>query len=156
MMKTIILTLFLINTLLSANTESKYKPLSYDKSLSLLQSIHDDGILLGSGEKLVYAFIDPLCPYSRKFISMISKNPKMLSKYQYQLFLYSIPRLNSTDVVSAIYMSQTPVERLLETMLEDDITYNEGNEITKAKVKRIDHIAKEMNVNKRPFIFIPK
>jgi len=145
-----------MGTVLFANEQKEHKHLSYDVSVSLLSSIHNDAIILGSGEKLLYVFIDPLCPHSRKFISMISKNPKMLSKYQYHLFLYSIPRLKSTDVVSAVYMSSKPIETLLEIMIEEKVSYDKGNEMTKAKVNRIAKVAQEIDVYKRPYIFIVK
>jgi hypothetical protein len=141
---------------LFANEKKEHKHLSYDVSVSLLSSIHNDAIVLGSGKKLLYVFIDPLCPHSRKFITMISKNPKMLSKYQYHLFLYSIPRLKSTDVVSAVYMSSKPIETLLEIMIEEKVSYDKGNEMTKAKVNRIAKVAQEIDVYKRPYIFIVK
>ena len=156
MIKTIILSICLMGTVLFANEQKEHKHLSYDVSVSLLSSIHNDAIILGSGEKLLYVFIDPLCPHSRKFISMISKNPKMLSKYQYHLFLYSIPRLKSTDVVSAVYMSSKPIETLLEIMIEEKVSYDKGNEMTKAKVNRIAKVAQEIDVYKRPYIFIVK
>ena len=145
-----------MGTVLFANEQKEHKHLSYDVSVSLLSSIHNDAIILGSGEKLLYVFIDPLCPHSRKFITMISKNPKMLSKYQYHLFLYSIPRLKSTDVVSAVYMSSKPIETLLEIMIEEKVSYDKGNEMTKAKVNRIAKVAQEIDVYKRPYIFIVK
>ncbi len=156
MIKTIILSLCLMGTVLFADKQTEHKHLSYELSVSLLQSIHNDAIILGSGKKLLYVFIDPLCPHSRKFITMVSKNPKMLSKYQYRLFLYSIPRMKSTEVVSAVYMSDNPIETLLEIMVDDNIYYDKSNEMTKARVDRIDAVAKEMDVYKRPYIFIVK
>jgi len=142
--------------MLFANKQNEHKHLSYDASVSLLHSIHNDALVLGNGEKTVYVFIDPLCPHSRKFITMVSQNPTMLSKYQYHLFLYSIPRMKSTDVVSKIYMSEDPIETLLEAMVEEKVHYAKGNEMTKSKVDRIAAVAREMNVNKRPYIFIIK
>ena len=154
MMKTLILIFFLITSMLSANEEQEYSIPSYDLSLSLMQSIQDDAIVYGDGKNIIYAFIDPLCPYSRKFITLISKNPKMISKYQYHLFLYSVPRLKSTDVVSAIYVSQNPVKTLLQTMIDEKVQYHEGNETTKARVGRIEKVGKALNIMKRPYIFI--
>jgi hypothetical protein len=145
-----------MGTVLFANEKKEHKHLSYDVSVSLLSSIHNDAIVLGSGKKLLYVFIDPLCPHSRKFITMITKNPTMLSKYQYHLFLYSIPRLKSTDVVSAVYMSSKPVETLLEIMIEEKVSYDKGNDMTKARVNRIAKVAQEIDVYKRPYIFIIK
>ena len=156
MRRTIILTILLMCTVLFSNEHKEHKHLSYDASMTLLQSIHDDAIILGSGKKHVYVFIDPLCPHSRKFIKMVSENPMMLSKYQYHLFLYSIPRMKSTDVVSAIYMSENPLETLLEIMVEEDVHYDKGNLVTKEKINRITEVAEEMDVYKRPYIFIIK
>ena len=154
MMKKIIFLFYLISTILFAEDAKESTHLSYDSSLSLLQTIQDDAMIYGDGKKIIYVFIDPLCPYSRKFISLISENPKMTSKYQYYLFLYSVPRLKSTDVVSAIYMSSDPLQSLLQTMIDENVHYDKGNKVTKEKVDRIEKIGKEMHVHKRPFIFI--
>lgn len=156
MIKTIILSISLMCTMLFANEPKEHKHLSYDASVSLLKSIHKDALILGNGGKTVYVFIDPLCPHSRKFITMVSKNPKMLSKYQYRLFLYSIPRMKSTDVVSAIYLSENPIKTLLKAMVDEDVHYEKGNEIIKARVDRIAVVAQEMDIHKRPYIFIIK
>lgn len=145
-----------MGTVLFANEHKEHKHLPYNLSLSLFQTIHDDAVILGHGKKLIYVFVDPLCPHSRKFITMVSKDPKMLSKYQYRIFLYSIPRMKSTEVVSAVYISENPIETLLEIMVDEDIYYHDGNKMTKAKVDRIDAVAKEMDVYKRPYIFIIK
>ncbi len=156
MIKAIVLTFCLISTMLPANEQKEHKHLPYDITASLLQNIHDDAIILGNGKKLLYVFIDPLCPHSRKFIKMVSKNPKMLSKYQYSILLYSIPRMKSTEVISAVYISPKPIETLLKIMVEDKVSYDKGNVMTKAKVNRIETVAKEIDVYKRPYIFIIK
>lgn len=146
----------MIGSVLFADEQKEHKHLPYDVSFSLLQTIDSDALVLGSGDKILYVFIDPLCPHSRKFIAMVSKNPKMLSKYQYHLFLYSIPRMKSTDVVSAVYMSPNAMETLLEIMVKEKMTHDKGNQITKAKVDRIAKVAEEIDVYKRPYIFIVK
>ena len=154
MIKVIIFSLFLMGSVLLANDQREHKQLPYNQSLSLFQSIDDDAIIFGSGEKIIYVFIDPLCPYSRKFITMVSKNPIMTSKYQYHIFLYSIPRLKSTDVVSAVYMSPHPLETLLEIMVEDKLYSDKGSDKTSSIVDRIGNVAEQMDVYKRPYIFI--
>ena len=156
MIRIIILSICLMATVLFANEQKEHKHLSYNVSVSLLNSIHNDAIVLGSGQKLLYVFIDPLCKHSRKFITMVNKNTKMLSKYQYHLFLYSIPRLKSTDVVSAVYLSSNPIETLLEIMVEEKVYTEKGNKTTKAKVNRITTVAQEIDVYKRPYIYIMK
>ena len=153
-MKTILFTLFILSTLLSANEQGEYRYLPYDQSLAIFKTIHDDAIVFGSGKEHVYVFVDPLCPHSRKFITLISKKPKMTSKYTYHIFLYSIPRLKSKNVISAIYMSKTPLESLLEVMLEEKVHHEKGDKKIETKIKRIEIAAIEMNVHKRPYIFI--
>ena len=145
-----------MGSLLFANEKKEHKHLPYEITASLLQTIHNDAIVLGSGEKHVYVFIDPLCPHSRKFMRMVSTNPKMLSKYQYHLFLYTIPRLKSTEVISAVYVSEDPIEALLSIMVEEKVQYAKGNKSTQTKVDKITLVAKEIDVYKRPFIFIVK
>jgi hypothetical protein len=156
MMKKIILTIFLFSTILSAGEQQEHKHLPYDISARLLKSIQCDAIVLGKGEKQVFVFVDPLCPHSRKFITMVSKNPKMLSKYRYYIYLYSIPRLKSTDVVSVIYMSPNPVEMLLQVMVEHKVSSIPGNEATLARTTRIAKVAQKIDVYKRPYLFMIK
>lgn len=148
--------MFLISSVLSAKEHKETERLSYKASLSLLKSIHSDAIILGSGEKFVYVFLDPVCKHSRKFISLVSKNPKMLSKYQYGIFLYTIPRLKSTDVISAIYMSKNAQETLLEVMLQGSKQSSKGDQTTERKVGRITKVAEALDVRKRPYIFIQR
>lgn len=143
-------------TLLLANEHKENNHLTYDQSLSLLQAIHNDAIIFGSGKKHIYVFVDPLCPHSRKFITMVSENPKMLSKYKYYIFLYGIKRMKSSDVISAVYISKNPIETLLQIMVEEKVEYHKGDEIIKRKVNRIATVAQKMNVYKRPYIFIIK
>lgn len=154
MIKTIILTLCLATVILSANGSKEHKKLPYDLSSSLLEGIHSDAIVLGTGEKILYVFIDPLCRHSRKFIRMVSKNPLMLSKYKYHFLLYGIPRLKSENVISAVYMSENPTETLLKIMTEDKVLYDNGDATTKAKISRIATVGKEIDVYKRPYIFM--
>lgn len=154
MIKAIVLSFGILFSFLFSNEQQAHNHPSYDISISLLQTIHNDAIIYGYGRKIVYVFVDPLCPHSRKFLSMISKNPQMISKYQYRIFLYSIPRMKSTDVVSAVYVSKNPIETLLEIMVNDKTQHDKGSNESKVKVDRIESVAKEMNVNKRPFIFI--
>ncbi|WP_289413867.1 hypothetical protein [Sulfurovum zhangzhouensis] len=152
----IIITILLMFGVLFADEQKAHTHLSYDTSVTLLQDIQSDAIILGEGKKLVYVFVDPLCPHSRKFITMVSQSPEMLSKYRYCIFLYSIPRLKSTDVVSAVYMSPKPIDTLLQIMVEQKVSSTKGDEVTIAKVARIAKIANKMDVYKRPYLIIKK
>ncbi|CAA6817967.1 MAG: Unknown protein [uncultured Sulfurovum sp.] len=154
MLKIIILSFCLITTLVSATKENK--PLSYDASLKLLEETKSDAIVLGTGAKTLYVFIDPLCKHSRKFVRMVSKNSKMLSKYQYHFFLYALPRLKSTEVISAIYLSENPIKTQLDVMVKNKIFHNKDTNKIKEKISRINTVAEKIAVSKRPYIFIVK
>ena len=156
MIKMIIITILLMFSVVFAEELKAHKHLPYDTSITLLQGIQNDAIILGEGKKLVYVFVDPLCPHSRKFITMVSQSPTMLSRYRYCIFLYSIPRMKSTDVVSAVYMSPKPIETLLQIMVEKKVSSTKGNEATDARVARIAEIANKMDVYKRPYLVIKK
>ncbi|QOP40694.1 hypothetical protein [Sulfurimonas marina] len=155
MFKTVILTILLALYLNASEVQHNSSP-SYETSISLLKSIERDGLIYGKGKRLVYVFLDPLCPYSRKFISMVSQNPKMLLKYRYCIYLYSIPRLHSTDAVSAVYLSKKPIDTLLKIMIAKQTILATGTPLSKQRVQRIATVAKKMNVNKRPFLIIQK
>ncbi|CAA6804398.1 MAG: Unknown protein [uncultured Sulfurovum sp.] len=154
MLKIIILSFCLITTLVSATQENT--KLSYNASLILLDEMKQDAIILGTGQKILYVFIDPLCKHSCKFVRMVSKSPKMLSKYQYHFFLYAIPRLKSSEVISAIYLSENPLQTQLDVMVKKKISYHKDTNKTKAKIDRINTVAQKIAVSKRPYIFIVK
>lgn len=145
--------LFLIVFFSYINADTK---LSYNETISLVQSIQTNGIQYGDGDKNVYVFVDPLCPYSRKFISMISSKPKMLSKYKYTIYLYEIPRLHSADTIASIYSSKEPINLLLEVMLKDKKTFAQPNEKTKTTINSIVSVAQKLHIKKRPSIIVEK
>ena len=156
MLKIIILIIHLISAPLLGNVLKEDKLPSYAASLSMLKSIDNDAIVLGTGEKVLYVFIDPLCKHSRKFVSMVSNKSVMLSKYQYHFFLFSLPRLKSQNVVTAIYMSDNPSETLLKIMVDNKHLSQKQNDMTDSKIKRISSTAEKIGVFKRPYIFIIK
>jgi protein-disulfide isomerase len=128
----------------------------YANQLEMLKSIEDKALVYGSGQKKVYLFIDPWCKYSRKFVSLVSNNPPMLSKYKYYIYLYAIPRLHSKKAIAAVYQSKDPLKTLLDIMLNDDHQTALLTEATKNKIDLISNVAKTLHINKRPFIIIEK
>lgn len=153
MLKTVLFIL-LFGTIVFAN-DAKHFPISpYEQSINLLSNIQKDGIVLGSGERLVYVFVDPLCQYSRKFISMVTQDQNMVTKYKYIIFLYEIKRLNSGKTIYAIYNQKKPLETLLDVMLHNKKIEYEGDEVIDQRVANIAQVAQKLNVNKRPFLII--
>lgn len=148
--------IFLLSLLivsLHANAHSR-EAHSYISDIKELALIKKDAIYYGHGEKLVHVFLDPLCPYSRKFLQTLTDNELMLQKYRYAIYLYSIPRLKSTQSVAAVYESQTPLETLLEIMLQDAKHKHDLSYVSQEKVKAIATVAKKLDVNKRPFLVV--
>ena len=129
--------------------------LPYAKTMELLQSIKVEAIVLGTGKTEVYVFVDPLCPHSRKFMTMVSGNGAMLTKYKYYIFLYTIPRLKSEAVVEAIYASKDPVSTMLDIMVEKQEPVLGARSAQADKtVSDIASVALEMDVYKRPYIIV--
>lgn len=152
-MKRIFFTLLLATLFLHAEVKEHVR-LPYKTALSLLQKIQKNAIILGSGKTQVHVFVDPLCPHSRKFITMISRNETMLAKYKYYIYLYSIPRLHSEETVAAIYASKTPNESLLQVMVDDRPIPFRTNERVPTTVEDIAGVARKMDVYKRPYLFV--
>jgi hypothetical protein len=154
-MKKYIWLLFLLTPYLLATPKPSALP-TYEKTFSLLKTLDSEAIVMGTGDKDVYVFVDPLCHFSRKFISKVSKNNLMLKKYKYHIYLYGIPRLHSQEEIDYVYNAKNQLNVLLDIMLNDkkfDYLFTPSPE-NRQKVQEIKHIAKQLYVNKRPFIII--
>lgn len=156
-MKKIFTILLLLVGIIYANEtahKKKHNVLPLSLSLPYLQTIKADAIVLGEGSVDVYVFIDPYCPYSQNFVDLITSSKKMMQKYKYYLFLYSIKRLHSEAVVSTIYHSNNSLDLLKKVMVNgkkiDVIQYDE----TKDKVDKIAKVAKTIGVYKRPYLIM--
>jgi len=128
--------------------------LFFDFTIKMYTEREKDAIVLGSGKQVVYAFVDPLCPHSRKFITMVSRSDRMLSKYRYYIFLNSIPRLKSETTVSAIYMSPVPREALLHVMVDKEAVAPVPAASAEKTVSEIAAVDRKMDVYKRPYLFM--
>ena len=120
-----------------------------------MQGIRGEAIVLGGGKTDVYVFVDPLCPHSRKFMTMVSRSEKMLAKYKYYIFLYSIPRLKSETAVAAIYASEKPADELLKVMVGGQTPPSRmaGGQAGRT-VADIAAVARELDVYKRPYLIV--
>ncbi len=155
-MKRVIVSLVLLFTVLFAEKPKTHKHLPYETLAALLQGIEKDAIIMGTGRTKIYVFVDPLCPHSRKFMTMVSGNKVMLSKYRYYIYLYSIPRLHSEAAVSAIYASRTPAEQLLKVMVAHEAPEPETDASTGRIVSEIAAVAERIDVYKRPYLIVAK
>lgn len=148
--------IFFVTTQLLFSSATKHNMLPYTQIHSLIKSIDSNAITIGEGKKTVFVFLDPMCKFSRKFIKTVTDNPYMLQKYQYHIFLYEIPRLDSNNIIHYVYQSKAPLRELMKIMLENNkptIKTTFASQ-TKETVLRIKKIARKIDVYKRPYIII--
>lgn len=149
---TIVLLLCIVTTQINA---SEY---TNNQKLALLQPIEHHAMIYGDGDRKVYVFVDPKCPHSRDFITMINESSKMRSSYRYYIFFYELKRFHSHDLIAAIYASPSPLQRTLEVMVGDkeiptDIRIDPKID---AKIDDIARVADTIDISKRPYLIIMK
>jgi arsenate reductase-like glutaredoxin family protein len=129
------------------------------ETLSLLEDIKEDAIVLGDGNKEIHSFIDPKCSMSQLYLKYLYENrDKIFSRYKVYLYLYELKRKDSAKIIRHIFDSEYP-ETLLKSIMvnhstplseleEDDVDDDDIEE----KVARIEEIAQKIGVFKRPYI----
>jgi hypothetical protein len=129
-----------------------------EQTISMMHSLEQYAIRYGNGPTKVYVFVDPKCPHSRDFISMIDDSEKMKSSYSYYIFLYELKRMKSNKLIGTIYASPSPLQKMLEVMvlgheIKEIVSFQPQVE---EKIGDIENIAQQLNVNKRPYLIIAK
>jgi hypothetical protein len=155
-MKRITLRLFL--WLLFFGSLSQARDLSTREMVSLIYPLERYAMQYGEGDIKAYVFVDPKCPHSRDFISMIHDNEKMRGIYHYYIFFYELKRFDSHKLIGTIYTSSTPLQKMLEVMVG-------GKEIEplpllsasiEEEIGDIESVAFKLGINKRPYLIIAK
>jgi len=125
---------------------------------ALIRPIEHHAMEYGEGKIKAYVFIDPKCPYSRSFISMIHDNQKMLGMYHYYIFFYELKRFNTHKTIGTIYAAPSPLNAMFEIMVA-------GKKVkplivlspqVEEKIGDIESVAQQLNVTKRPYLIIAK
>lgn len=158
-MKTILLLFFTLLVSFSwANESLLDRPkLPLEVSLPLLQTITSDALVLGEGVIHAHVFIDPLCPRSQDFLSMVYESPKMQALYTYHFYLYGLARFDSVALIEAIYSHTHPLNALIDVMVQKKELPNVPiTSDTKNKVARIAHIGARVDAYKRPYLILVK
>lgn len=125
---------------------------------TLIRPIEDHAMQYGQGKIKAYVFIDPKCPYSRDFISMIHENQKMVEMYHYYIFFYELKRFNTHKTIGTIYTASSP----LNTMFEIMVAGKKIKPITvlspqvEEKIGDIENVAQQLSITKRPYLIIVK
>jgi hypothetical protein len=127
-------------------------------ALPLLQSIDQYAIIIGTGPTHMYAFIDPVCPRSREFVSMIVESAKMQERYTYHFFYYELTRFHSKNLIATVYSAKKPVE-MMKTIMVDENNVSAvttfSSDITK-EINDIADVAEKLDIYKRPYLFVVK
>jgi hypothetical protein len=154
----VFLFVFFVSTLFASEPliEKKKAPLAV--ALPLLKSIDHNAIVIGTGPIDMYAFIDPLCPRSQDFVSMIVENKKMQKRYTYHFFYYELKRFNSKGLIAKIYEQDNPLTLMKKIMIEH-VEIKPVKVLTDSVQKKIDEIAAvaiKLDIYKRPYLFVVK
>jgi len=154
-MKYMILPLLLVISLMGAQKEKQ--TVTPDVAIELLETIKDKAIVLGSGEKEIHTFIDPLCRMSQRYVALLYKrNKKLFADYTIYLYLYEIKSKKSKRHILNI-MSAGSEERMLRAIMlgkEKFDLKDIADEETQKTFDEIAGVAKEIGVYKRPYIMI--
>ena len=134
------------------------KELSTPQISALVRPIESLAIQYGTGNIKAYIFVDPKCPHSRDFLSMIYDNEKMRTMYRYYIFFYELKRLHSHDLIGTIYASSTPLQQTLEVMVAEKEIHEMRSfpEKVDERIETIANVAEQIGINKRPYLIIKK
>lgn len=155
-MKLIKVLLFLL--LLLCASPSYAKELSTREMVSLVRSIEPLAMQYGEGKIKAYVFVDPKCPHSRDFISMIHDNEKMRGIYRYYIFFYELKRFNSHKLIGSIYSAASPLQKTLEVMVgaKEMEPIKSISPMIEEQIGEIESVASEIGIKKRPYLIIAK
>lgn len=123
----------------------------------LMDSISPYAIRIGNGPNKVYAFIDPLCSKSQRFISLISERKDLQVSNSYYIYLYRLEKFESDEYIQYIYQAQDPLSSLINIMLYDDYDTVDDftlHEATLQKINLIANVAKQLKMKRRPYLLI--
>jgi len=145
-------------THLMADDGRVHTKLPLSESLPLLKTIEAEALHMGSGPVKVHVFIDPLCPHSRNFVEMVAESEKMRSRYSYNFYLYTLPRLHSEAMVTTIFASENPMALLLKVMVQREHveTIEQNSDAIRRKIEAIEAVAEKLDVYKRPYMIMVK
>lgn len=160
-MKPIIIKLYLISIVLMGpfvSPQCEAKELSTSQIAALVRPIESLAMQYGTGDIKAYIFVDPKCPHSRDFLSMVYDNEKMRSIYRYYIFFYELKRLRSHNLIGTIYASPSPLQQTLGVMvgekkIEELKSFPES---VHERMVSIETVAEAIGVNKRPYLIIKK
>jgi len=123
----------------------------------LMDSIVHDAIRIGHGPNTYYAFVDPLCSKSQRFIAMINERKDLQKRNSYYIFLYRLEKFDSDEYIYYIYQSESPLAALKEIMIDEDydqVGIVDVHQVTQTKIEHIAEVAQQLKMKRRPYLLI--
>ena len=135
--------------------EPEYKQLLSPKETLLhLETVKEHAIVFGEGAQEIHVFIDPYCPFARKYLTLLlEKSEQNFTGSTYYFYLYKLPQKNSKEAIQTILSAEDKKEILIEIMVNDDFFIDENSGV-EAKIRAIADVAEKIGVNKRPYILV--
>ena len=128
--------------------------LSAEETMILLKPIKKHAIVFGTGEQEVHVFIDPYCPFARKYLSLLlDKREEKFKENTYYFYLYKLKQKDSKEAIQTILSAENKREILIDIMIDDDFFIDENINV-ETKIRAIADVAKKIGVNKRPYILL--
>lgn len=120
----------------------------------LMESISKHAIVIGHGPEKAYVFVDPICPRSRAYISLINGRKDLHEKKSYHIFLHPLKRFHSEKLIQHIYQSEDPKNTLEDIMVKNtevDVDKFEATKNTLEVIEEITVVATQMHMTRRPY-----
>jgi len=153
--KFLLLCLLLTSHIYAIELQQPQQLLSPNETLVFLDKIKPYAIVFGTGKREVHVFIDPYCPVSQHYLSVVFENRKRkFRKNTYHFYLYEIKRRNSKEMIQTILSAESRKEMLKTVMVDNDIVFiNEESDVDE-EIKKIEKTAQQIGVYKRPYVLI--
>ena len=158
MMKFIFLILFLSVHLIALDKLNIPSEQPDPKAQKLLESISKYAIKIGHGDYYTsYVFVDPMCPFSRRYMKQLLNNKVCKNYTTYYIFLYKLPTKDSAKLINYIYQSDHKLQVLKSIMVNENIIKIRDEQLKEhAKnsiiVEEIATVAEKLHINIRPYI----
>jgi len=135
--------------------EPEYKQLlSAKETMTHLKMIKEHAIVFGRGDQEIHVFIDPYCPFTQKYLTLLLENSQQKFKENtYYFYLYKLKNGDSTEAIQTIMSAENKKEMLLAIIIDDDFFIDENIGV-EAKIAAIALAAKKIGVYKRPYILV--
>ena len=134
------------------------KDMTAAQIVNFIRPIEPLAMQFGTGNIKAYVFVDPKCPHSRDFLSMIYDNDKMRNTYHYYIFFYELKRFQSHNLIGTIYSSSSPLLKTFGVMVGGKEIEERSSFSAKVedRIASIESVAEAIGVNKRPYLIIKK